>query len=433
MRYKLCYILFLFALLATVSVVAQTKQIKSLENQRKEALKSIEETRKMLSSTQKSAMSSLNQLKLLTAEIETHRRVIRILNKEINEINREQRAISDTIFRLEKSLGQKKESYAKAMQSIYQKQSGYQTMMFVFSSNSLSQSYRRIRYLREYSSWRKKEAEEIKEQQAVLQKKKENLNKTKKAKTALLNERTQAAKDLQVKETSQKNVVADLKKKEKYLKTELAKQRKQADALNRKIEQLIAEEARKAAEEARRAAEAARKKAGDKTGKSNKGEASEERRSQTQGGYAMTKAERELSGSFEKNKGKLPFPLSGRYMIVGHFGQQQHQELKYVKINNNGIDLQTTPGTSARAVFDGVVTKVFVMPGYNSSVIVRHGNYLTIYSNLSEVYVKPGQKVSIRQSIGKIYSDPEEGNRTVLHFQLWKETTKLNPEPWLDK
>ena len=306
-------------------------------------------------------------------------------------------------------------------------------MMFVFSSNSLSQSYRRIRYLREYSSWRKKEAEEIKEQQAVLQKKKENLNKTKKAKTALLNERTQAAKDLQVKETSQKNVVADLKKKEKSLKTELAKQRKQADALNRKIEQLIAEEARKAAEEARRAAEEARKKAGDKTGKSNKGEASEERRSQTQGGYAMTKAERELSGSFEKNKGKLPFPLSGRYMIVGHFGQQQHQELKYVKINNNGIDLQTTPGTSARAVFDGVVTKVFVMPGYNSSVIVRHGNYLTIYSNLSEVYVKPGQKLSIRQPIGKIYSDPEEGNRTVLHFQLWKETTKLNPEPWLDK
>ena len=228
------------------------------------------------------------------------------------------------------------------------------------------------------------------------------MNKTKKAKTALLNERTQAAKDLQVKETSQKNVVADLKKKEKSLKTELAKQRKQAEALNRKIEQLIAEEARKAAEEARRAAEEARKKAGDKTGKSNKGEASEERRSQTQGGYAMTKAERELSGSFEKNKGKLPFPLSGRYMIVGHFGQQQHQELKYVKINNN-------------------------------AVIVRHGNYLTIYSNLSEVYVKPGQKVSIRQSIGKIYSDPEEGNRTVLHFQLWKETTKLNPEPWLDK
>ena len=154
-------------------------------------------------------------------------------------------------------------------------------MMFVFSSNSLSQSYRRIRYLREYSSWRKKEAEEIKEQQAVLQKKKENLNKTKKAKTVLLNERTQAAKDLQVKETSQKNVVADLKKKEKSLKTELAKQRKQAEALNRKIEQLIAEEARKAAEEARRAAEEARKKAGDKTGKSNKGEASEERRSQT--------------------------------------------------------------------------------------------------------------------------------------------------------
>lgn len=124
MRHKLCYILFLFALLVTVPAVAQTKQIKSLENQRKEALKSIEETRKMLSSTQKSAMSSLNQLKLLTAEIETHRQVIRILNKEINEISKQQRAVSDTIFRLEKSLGQKKESYAKAMQSIYQNSPG---------------------------------------------------------------------------------------------------------------------------------------------------------------------------------------------------------------------------------------------------------------------------------------------------------------------
>ena len=146
----------------------------------------------------------------------------------------------------------------------------------------------------------------------------------------------------------------------------------------------------------------------------------------------MTKDELELSNSFSQNKGRLPMPLSGKYMIVGHFGQQQHQELKYVRTSNSGIDIQTSPGADARAVFNGEVTRVFVVPGYNNSVIVRHGNYLTVYSNLSRVYVKAGDRVSTRQAIGRIYSDPEDGNSTILHFQLWKEKTKLNPQPWLE-
>ena len=202
-----------------------------------------------------------------------------------------------------------------------------------------------------------------------------------------------------------------------------------------RIEEMIRAEEERAAEEARRAAEAAKKAANadKKSGKNASASAGEVRKSQTKGGYAMTKDELELSNSFSQNKGRLPMPLSGKYMIVGHFGQQQHQELKYVQVNSSGIDIQTTPGTTARSVFNGVVTRVFVMPGYNSSVIIRHGNYLTIYSNLSEVFVKAGDKVTTRQSIGRIYSDPEENNRTVLHFQLWKETTKLNPEPWLNK
>ncbi|MCH5327917.1 MAG: peptidoglycan DD-metalloendopeptidase family protein [Coprobacter sp.] len=413
---RFLYILFGLVLMSA-SAGAQSKQIKNLEKQRKEAQKLIEETRKMITSTGKSMTSSLNQLNLLRAEISTHREIISLLNKEINEINREQKAVSDTIYRLTKELEKKKKGYAKAMQQIYRNRSGYETMMFVFSSSSLAQSYRRIRYLQEYSAWRKKEAEEIKVQQAVLEEKKVQLNKVMQEKTALLNERTNASKALQSKETAQANMVADLKKKEKSLKATLTKQQQQANALNKKIEQLIAEEARKAAEEARKKS----------------GSSSEERRSQTQGGYAMTKEEWKLSGDFEKNKGKLPFPLSGRYMIVGRFGEQQHPDLKYVKINNSGIDLQTTPGTQARSVFDGVVTAVFTVEGDSRSVIIRHGNYLTIYSNLSQVFVKKGQKVTTRQAIGKIYSDPQDDNRTVLGFQLWKEKTKLNPEPWLAK
>lgn len=426
-------IICLMAVVAVTSVAQSSKKVKDLQKQRKEALQSIAKTDKELKTTKKSALQSLHQLNKLTAEITKHKEVIAALNAEISNINKQERKINETISRLEKDLNAKKEAYAKAIRGIAGRNSGYETLMFVFSSNSLNQSYRRIRYLREYSAWRKKEAIKISEQQVELEKKKAELAKTRSEKNAMLGKRTDAANKLKQKEKSQKEVVADLKKKEKELQKELNAQRKQAAALNRRIEQLIAEEARKAAEEARRAAEAAKKatNADKKSGKN--ASAGEVRKSQTKGGYAMTKDELELSNSFSQNKGRLPMPLSGKYMIVGHFGQQQHQELKYVQVNSSGIDIQTTPGTTARSVFNGVVTRVFVMPGYNSSVIIRHGNYLTIYSNLSEVFVKAGDKVTTRQSIGRIYSDPEENNRTVLHFQLWKETTKLNPEPWLNK
>ncbi|RHO60818.1 peptidase M24 [Tannerella sp. AM09-19] len=430
---KRILIICLMAVVAVTSVAQSSKKVKDLQKQRKEALQSIAKTDKELKTTKKSALQSLHQLNKLTAEITKHKEVIAALNAEISNINKQERKINETISRLEKDLNAKKEAYAKAIRGIAGRNSGYETLMFVFSSNSLNQSYRRIRYLREYSAWRKKEAIKISEQQAELEKKKAELAKTRSEKNAMLGKRTDAANKLKQKEESQKEVVADLKKKEKELQKELNAQRKQAAALNRRIEQLIAEEARKAAEEARRAAEAAKKatNADKKSGKN--ASAGEVRKSQTKGGYAMTKDELELSNSFSQNKGRLPMPLSGKYMIVGHFGQQQHQELKYVQVNSSGIDIQTTPGTTARSVFNGVVTRVFVMPGYNSSVIIRHGNYLTIYSNLSEVFVKAGDKVTTRQSIGRIYSDPEENNRTVLHFQLWKETTKLNPEPWLNK
>ena len=158
----------------------------------------------------------------------------------------------------------------------------------------------------------------------------------------------------------------------------------------------------------------------------------EERVADVKGGYAMTREEKKLSDNFANNKGRLPYPVTGRHTIVGTFGEQQHQDLKYVRTNNSGIDIQTSPGADARAVFNGEVTRVFVVPGYNNSVIIRHGNYLTVYSNLSQVYVKAGDRVSTRQSIGKIFTDSEDGNATILHFQLWKEKTKLNPAPWLD-
>ena len=226
-----------------------------------------------------------------------------------------------------------------------------------------------------------------------------------------------------------------LSKKQKELKEELRKKQQQANALNRQIEKQIAEEIARAEAEAKAARERerrAREKAKAEGKEPVKEPVQEERVAETKGGYAMTRAEKKLSDDFAGNRGRLPFPVAGRYTIVGTFGEQQHQELKYVRTNNSGIDIQTTPGADARTVFNGEVTRVFVVPGYNNSVIIRHGNYLTVYSNLSQVYVKAGDKVSTRQAIGKIFTDTENGNATILHFQLWKEKTKLNPSPWLD-
>ena len=313
--------------------------------------------------------------------------------------------------------------------------------MFILSAESFSQSMRRMRYLREYADWQKRQANDIVEKQAEISRKQAEMEKTRAEKRTLLGTRQEESKKLESEEASQKEEVQLLNKRQKDLKADLQKKRRQAEALNRQIEKQIAEEiaraeaeakaARERAERERRAREQAAAK-GKPVPESKKEPIREERVADTKGGYAMTKAEKQLSDNFANNRGRLPYPVAGRHTIVATFGEQQHQELKYVRTSNSGIDIQTSPGADARAVFNGEVTRVFVVPGYNNSVIVRHGNYLTVYSNLSQVYVKAGDRVSTRQAIGRIYSDPEDGNSTILHFQLWKEKTKLNPQPWLE-
>ena len=393
---------------------SQTLEMEKLRKNREQTLKELNETNKKLNKTLRNAKSSLNELNSITAEIRQQRNLIAKINREIAAINRKQRAVKDTIYLLQKDLTAKKRSYAKAVKRMGHRRSEYDELMFIFSASSLSQSYRRARYLKEYSAWRKRQAEEIAERKKQLEELQKELAKSVAEKNAVLKERNAEVEVLEKQEGSKRTLIAGLKKQERQLKKEIERKRKQARELDRKLEQLIAEEERKSSDRADKA----------------EGGTSTAKRSTK--GYKMTKEELALSGSFEKNKGKLPFPLSGSYKIVAHFGRQQHPELRYVQTENSGIDIETTPGTKARAVFDGVVSRIFVTPGYNSTMIVRHGNYLTIYANLSEVYVRAGEKVTTGQNLGKIYSDAQDGNRTILTFQLWKERTKLNPELWLN-
>lgn len=435
-------ILLCCALFAEGGYAQKSSAVRKLEQQRKEALAEIEQTNQLLQETSKSAKSSLNRLNLISKQILSRKKVISLLNKELDEIENELMAIQGEIRRLRAQLGDKQANYGKSIRGIYKRHSVQDKLLFVLSAESFSQSLRRIRYLREYADWQKRQAKEIIAKQQEIDLKKQEMEKTRAEKRALLGTRQEESKKLQSEEAAQKEEVQQLNKKQKDLKAELRKKQKQADALNRQIEKLIAEEIARAEAEARAAREKAERAAREQAAKKNASASPstakanepirEERVAATKGGYAMTKAERQLSDNFGNNRGKLPYPVTGRYTVVATFGEQQHSELKYVRTSNSGIDIQTTPGADARAVFNGVVTRVFVVPGYNNSVIVRHGNYLTVYSNLSQVYVKAGDTVSTRQALGKIYSDPEEGQATILHFQLWKEKTKLNPLPWLN-
>ena len=429
MRYV--WIVLLALSLSTVVYGQKSAAVRQLEQQRKEALADIEETNKLLQETAQTAKTSLNRLNLLSKQILSRKKVISLLNQELDEIEKDILNIQGQLRTLKRELGDKQTNYGKSMRGLYKRHSSQDKLLFILSAESFSQSMRRMRYLREYADWQKRQANDIVEKQAEISRKQAEMEKTRAEKRTLLGTRQEESKKLESEEASQKEEVQLLHKRQKDLKADLQKKRRQAEALNRQIEKQIAEEIARAEAEAKAAREQAAAK-GKPVPESKNEPIREERVADTKGGYAMTKAEKQLSDNFANNRGRLPYPVAGRHTIVATFGEQQHQELKYVRTSNSGIDIQTSPGADARAVFNGEVTRVFVVPGYNNSVIVRHGNYLTVYSNLSQVYVKAGDRVSTRQAIGRIYSDPEDGNSTILHFQLWKEKTKLNPQPWLE-
>lgn len=428
------------ALLCHVSTsVAQ--DIENLRHDKEQIELQLRETNRELQKNLKSARSMINELELLNAEIKDRNKYINALTAEVSRLNSLQKAMQDSVVLLQRELSEKQDSYAKAVRSMGYKQDKYDKLLFIFSAKSFEQSYRRARYLKEYSQWRKQQAHDIKAKRAELEVKRLYIDSIIVERKSVIEERTHEANELKSKQRDKKAFVSQLRKKEKSLRKEADKQRSDINKLNKQIDRIIAEEARKAAERARAEAEAeAARLAAEQAKKSPENENAAPQESSNQSPakttskteYNMPRADRELSGSFEKNKGKLPFPTAAQYRIVGHFGLQKHPEFKYLDKNNIGIDIETTPGAKARAVFGGEVARVFSFGGAEKAVMLRHGNYYTVYTGLIEVYVKAGDKVSIRQDLGLIYSDPKDNNRTRLSFQIRKEMEKLNPEHWLD-
>ncbi len=409
------YLLFTLTLFAA-SPIANGQTVKQLEDERKATLKKMEATNKMINQTKQSQQSSLNKLNLLSAGIRERQTLIRTINREVEGLDSEIRRLGERQTELQDQLSKAKDSYARMLQESYLHRETQSKLLFVLSAETFNQSLRRMRYLHQYASYRRNQAEEIKRltEEIALQ----NLTAEQHRHTRLevLKQKESENKQLAADRKEENRLLANLKNKEKELRAELAAQQKQATRLNEQIEQLIAEEIRRE-EERQKAASS-----------------SQAGKDQATSTTRTTRQEEDplLSGNFEANKGRLPWPVA-EGVITGKFGIHPHPVLKAVTTNNKGIYIQTPENTEARSVYEGVVTQCFSIPGNNNAVIVKHGTYRTVYANLTSLYVKEGDKLSPRQRIGKIYTDDLHENKTELYFQLWKEKTLLDPEPWLSK
>lgn len=272
----------------------------------------------------------------------------------------------------------------------------YDRLMFIFASNNFNQAFKRLKYFEQYSQYRKNQVRIIEHKQDSLQSSINKLTHLKKEKTDLRKKEESEIVQINKKKISQERGLQELRGKEKQLKKDLKKKNKQKENLKKEIERILAEEAKKAKD------------------------------------FSMTPDQIQLAKSFEENKGKLPWPVQ-KGVVYSSFGEHAHPVLKGIKTRNDGIDIVTNEGSNARVIFDGEVRSIISVPGTaNYAVLVKHGNFFSLYSNLEKVFVKPGDIVQVKQDIGKISMDSED-KTTKLQFQIWKSTSKLNPVNWLSK
>ena len=405
------------------NVSAQTTQkIKELENQRNELQQQIAESETLLRSTKKDVKSQLDNLALINGQIADRKKYINAIERDVKSLNNEINALQRQLKTLQRDLKDKKDKYESSVQYMYRNKSIHEKLLFIFSADNLSQTYRRMRYVREYANYQRLQAIEIERKQKQVNAKKAELETTREAKEKLLEEGEAEKKKLEKQEKEKQGILNGLKRKQRGIQSEINKKRRSADKLNAQIDRLIEQEI----EKARKRAEEEARKAGKKAGEKSAGKQPVQKG--TVDKFRMNSEDRQLSGTFESNKGRLPMPITGPYVIVGRYGQ--YAVTKNVRLDNKGIDIRGKEGAKARAVFDGEVSAIFKYNGL-SNVLVRHGNYISVYCNLSSVSVAKGSKVKARDEIGVIQKDAS-GN-AVLHFQLRKETTKLNPELWLGR
>lgn len=417
MNTRYSFIIALFAILFSFSgLSAQNNEIKKMREQAGSLRKEITEKEKILVSSQKDVRSRLNNLDIINAKIKEIKRLVTLLQNEVNAIEKEINANTDEIERQEKIVEKSRQEYAEALRRARKYSNLQSKLMFIFSADDFNTMVRRYRYTGEFMNAHIALADSLKLQITALEIKRTKLQATRLLKTQSLKERDVERAKLQKLEKEQRKIVESLKKESKQVERELKKKRADLQKLNkaidREIERIIAEE------KATKKKEAAKNTGSKSTSKKNTP------------AYKADAGVDAMSGSFLSNKKKLPMPITGPYLVVENYGVKNAVSGKgNVPINTGGITLEGSKGAKARCIFDGKVTAVLDTGSY-TFVLVRHGKYISVYCNLDNVRVSGGENIKAGDIIGDIAVDAKEGNPRML-FQLRQEKAKLNPSEWL--
>ncbi len=394
---RLKYLLLLLLAAGSLTLFSQSTQ-KQLEEKRKKLEEEITYVNKLIRQTQQSKKNYLYELSLLNSKINKRNELVATLKSELYELERTIEKTEKELVYMNDELDGLKKEYAKLAYIVFKYKNTYDKLIFLYSAEDLNQAYQRLRYFDQMSEFIRNEAKdiqqlELKKEQTLDQLKKQNEEK----KNLLEKENLQLSK-LEVEQINKDRLKNDLVKKEKELKASLKAKEREAARLNKKIKEIIAE-----------ATKPNTTKGGAKT-------------------YKPTPEEMKLSSSFSANKGKLPWPVE-RGVVSETFGIHQHPVLKKVKTKNNGIDIAVAQNGEARCVFDGRVVSVSSITSTKKAVIVQHGDYFTVYSNLDKVYVSKGDKVTTKEPLGRVHTTLD--GETELQFQVWKGKTLMNPSYWL--
>lgn len=435
---KKLHIILVLLLLALVNPVycqkTKGKSKKQLQSEITSLQKEITTANQLLKKTKKDKEMTLNEVNLLDKKIKQREQLIKAYNEQIAVLDEEINAGQSNIKTLNSDLGKLRKEYAKMLTFANKNRSHYDKLGFVFASQNFNQAFRRLRYIREFSDARKVKMDQIASTERRISGEVEASQQAREEQAALLKDEKEQQEALKKEKEELNSQVAKLKKKEGNLQQDIKNKQQQTQKLQKAIDDIIAEEIRKAnAEAERKRKEEAKKKA---AANKDKGKTATTTAPATPApskdkGMALTPSEQTLSSNFVNNKGKLPWPVE-RGVVSSSYGKHASVVSSKVTVTNNGIDIATTEGAKARAVFDGEVASVAKLVGSNTVVIIRHGEYFTVYSNLENVTVKRGDKVKTKQNIGTVHTNKNE-NKTEIHFELLKEQSRQNPANWLSK
>ncbi len=393
------YFLFFGVFFICLSSFSQTK--KELETQRKALQEEVSKIRSLLSQTRSVKKTELELLSEINLQVNAQKKLIAAFNAEGRALNNEIRSNEKQIKNLKKELKELKEDYADMIYKSYKSKSQNSRIMFLLSSQNFHQAYKRLQYMKQYTDFRRAQGQQISKKTTDLEVLNDTLNVRKKEKEVLAAESKKEQEKIEERREEQQKVLDKVKKQERKYIAEIKKKQREERRIDNKIKKII---------------QAAINKSNNNKGSSK--------------GFTLTAEAKVLATKFEENKGKLPWPLE-KGVVTRRYGKQKHETLPGITIESNGVHIRTEKNAIVRAVFDGVVLQIQSVSG-KKAVYIQHGNYITLYNNLETILVKKGDKVTTKQKIGKVYTD-KISKKTILKFQVWKNTTHLNPASWIYK